>query len=153
MKRLVTRADFVLLAARRNEILLLVMCGLAVTVLGWLSMLIVASLVAVVGLVLSMLFTNPAAIGPAGVTVWFVMLFGGLAAVFALGLYTAKTFLHVHVASVARLRYSWRQGLLVSGWVTGVLALSSLGQLGWLDAALLALLLGIVEVYVRFRWP
>jgi hypothetical protein len=34
-----------------------------------------------------------------------------------------------------------------------LLALSSLHQLSSLDGILLALLLGIVEVYVRLRWP
>jgi hypothetical protein len=124
-----------------------------VTVLGYLSLLIIGSLAAVAGLVLSVLLTSPAAVGPLGVTVWFVVLFLGLAAVITLALYTAKTFLHLHATGAARLRYSWRQGLLVGGWATGLLSLSSLRQLGALDAILLALLLVIVEVYVRLRWP
>jgi hypothetical protein len=124
-----------------------------VSVVGWLSVLVIWSLVSVAGLILSLLLTNPVSIGPAGVTVWFVVLFSSLAAILALAIYTAKTFLHLHVTSAGRLRYSWRQGLLVSGWLTGVLSLSSLRQLSLLDAILLALLLVIVEVYVRFRWP
>lgn len=116
-------------------------------------MLIIGSLVAVCGLVLSVVFTNPMILGPLGVTVWFVVLFLGLSSVLTLGLYTAKTFLHLHLTSAARLSYSWRQGLLGGGWASGVLALSSLRQLGALDAILLALLLVIIEVYVRFRWP
>ena len=123
------------------------------TVLGWLSLLIVWSLVSVVGLVLSVLFSSPQAIGPLGVTVWFVVFFLALASVATLILYTVKTFLHLHATSASRLRYSWRQGLLIGGWASGMLALSSLRQLGVLDAILLALLLVIVEVYVRFRWP
>jgi hypothetical protein len=124
-----------------------------VTVAGWLSILIIWSLVSAAGLVASLVVTNPAAIGPLGVTLWFVVLFLGLAAIFTLGFYGAKRFLRLHVTALSRLRYAWRQGLLVSGWVAGLLALSSLRQLGWLDAILLALLLVIVEVYVRFRWP
>jgi hypothetical protein len=124
-----------------------------VTVLGYLSLLIIWSLISVAGLVLSVVFTNPVAIGPAGVTVWFVVLFLALTSVLTLALYTAKTFLHLHATGIARLRYSWRQGLLVGGWAAGMLALSSLHQLGVLDAVLLALLLVIVEVYVRLRWP
>jgi hypothetical protein len=124
-----------------------------VTVMGWLILLIVWSSVSIVGLVLSLLTTNPLAIGPVGVTVWFVALYLSLAAILTLGLYTAKTFLHVHAAGVNRLRYSGRQGLLLASWVAGLLALSSLRQLGPLDAILLGILLVIVEVYVRFRWP
>lgn len=123
------------------------------TVFGWLSVLIIWSLVASVGLILSLALTNPLAIGPVGVTVWFVVLFLALSSIFTLALYTSKTFLRLHATGVGRLRYSWRQGLLLGGWVSGVLALSSLHQLGLVDVILLALLLVIVEVYVRFRWP
>lgn len=123
------------------------------TLLGWLSLLIIESLLGAVGLVSSLVFTSPLSIGPAGVTVWFVVLFVTIASLGALGLYTAKTFLHLHTTGMGRLRFSWRQGLLISGWLTGILALSTLRQLGPLDVILLALLLVIVEVYVRFRWP
>jgi hypothetical protein len=124
-----------------------------VTVLGWLSVLIVWALASLSGLVLSLLLTNPQSVGPAGVTLWFVVLFLSLAAITALALYTAKTFLHLHTTGVSRLRYSWRQGLLIGGCVAGMVALSSLRQLSALDAILLGLLLVIVEVYVRLRWP
>lgn len=124
-----------------------------VSVVGRLSLLIIWSLLAMAGLILSLFLTNPLQLGPLGVTLWFVVLFWDLASIAALALYAAKAFLHVHAGGSSRLRYSWRQGLLVGGWVTGLLALSSLHQLGLLDAILLALLLGIVEVYVRFRWP
>lgn len=123
------------------------------SVVARLSLLIAWSVVATTGLLLSVFMSNPLQLGPLGVTLWFVVLFWDLAAISALGLYAGKTFLHVHAAGLSRLRYSWRQGLLLGGWVTGLLALSSLHQLGLLDAILLALLLGIVEVYVRFRWP
>jgi hypothetical protein len=124
-----------------------------VTVLSWLVVLIVWSAVAAVGLVLSLFLTNPQAIGPAGVTAWFLVLYLGLAALAALGFYGLKTYLRLHATNVARLRYSWRQGLLVSTWIVVLLALGSLRQLGVLDAILLGILLVIVEVYVRFRWP
>lgn len=123
------------------------------TVLGWLTVLIVWSLVSVVGLVFSLMLTNPLAIGPVGVTLWFVGLFLAMASVITLGLYAAKTYLRLHSTGSARLRYSWRQGLLVAGWLVGMLSLSSLHQLGPLDVILLGILLVIVEVYVRFRWP
>jgi hypothetical protein len=124
-----------------------------VSIVVWLTVLIIWSVVSGVSLILSLLLTNPVVIGPLGVTAWFVVLFFSLGALLTLALYAAKTFLHLHVAGFGRLRYAWRQGLLLSGWVTGMLALSSLRQLSWLDAILLALLLLIVEVYVRFRWP
>jgi hypothetical protein len=124
-----------------------------VTVLGWLTVLIVWSVVGSVSLVLSLVMTNPLALGPVGVTIWFVLLFLVLASIWALGLYAAKVYLRLHASGAGRLRYSWRQGLLVSAWLVSLLALSSLRQLGVLDAILLGILLVIVEVYVRFRWP
>ena len=75
------------------------------------------------------------------------------ASLFTIGLYALKSYLRLHSTNVGRLRYSWRQGLLIGAWVVGLLALSSLRQLGVLDAILLGILLIIVEVYVRFRWP
>lgn len=123
------------------------------TILGYLSLLIGWSLVSLVALFASLVLTNPLEVGPAGVTVWFVLLFSFLSTLIALALYSSKTFLHLHATGASRLRYSWRQSLLLSGWATGLLALSSLHQLGVLDGILLALLLLIVEVYVRLRWP
>ena len=123
------------------------------TVLGWLTVLIVWSLLSVTGLVFSLILTNPLVLGPAGVTLWFVVLYTAVSSVVTLGLYAAKTYLRLHSTGAARLRYSSRQGLLVGGWLVGMLSLSSLGQLSLLDAILLGILLVIVEVYVRFRWP
>ncbi|HVQ43517.1 MAG TPA: hypothetical protein VMT30_00945 [Candidatus Saccharimonadia bacterium] len=123
------------------------------TVLAWITVLIIGSLAGAIGLVLSLIVTNPEAVGPLGVTVWFVLLLLVLACGLTLGLYGAKTYLRLHATAAARLRYSWRQGMLVSGWLVGMLSLSSLHQLGVLDAILLGILLVIVEVYVRLRWP
>ena len=123
------------------------------TVLAWLTVLVIGSLVGAGILLMSVILTNPQAVGPAGVTVWFVLLLGVMAGFLTLGLYAAKSYLRLHVTGASRLRYSWRQGLLISGWLVGMLSLSSLRQLGVLDAILLGILLLIVEVYVRFRWP
>jgi hypothetical protein len=124
-----------------------------VTVRKWLIVLIGWSVVSVGALVASLMVTNPLALGPLGVTLWFIVVYLALSALVVLALYAVKGFLHIHSTGAARLRYSQRQGLLIGGWGTGLLALSSLQQLGILDVILLAILLGIVEVYVRFRWP
>lgn len=104
-------------------------------------------------LIVSLFATNPAAIGPVGVTLWFVAVLTEAAAASTLALYLVKSYLHLHATQANRLRYSWRQGWLVGGWATALLALNSLQQLGIKDAILLGLLLAIVEVYVRLRWP
>ena len=92
-------------------------------------------------------------IGPLGVTLWFVVLFLTLTSLLALVFFAAKSYLRLHATGASRLRYSWRQGMLVGAWIVGMLSLSSLRQLGALDAILLGILLVIIEVYVRFRWP
>lgn len=120
---------------------------------GRLSLIFVVAVAATVVLVLSVLVTNPLAIGPIGVTAWFLVLFVMLAAWLTIGLYALKSYFHLHDNPAGRLRYSRRQGMLLAGWIAGILALSSLDQLGVRDAILLGLLLGIIEVYVRFRWP
>ncbi|HEY2003591.1 MAG TPA: hypothetical protein VGH44_00560 [Candidatus Saccharimonadia bacterium] len=123
------------------------------SVLGWLILLLIWTVLSWAGLIASVILSNPLAIGPAGVTMWFLVLFLALASLVTLALYGVKIYLRLHGTGAARLRYSWRQGLLVGGWLTGLLALSSLRQFGLWDAILLGLLLVIVEIYVRFRWP
>ncbi len=122
--------------------------------LGYLGFLIVWSMASLAAIIFSLFATTPLALGPIGVTLWFVLLLSSLAATSTVILYVIKTFLHIHEGAMAsRLRYSGRQGLLIGGWCVGVLALASLHQFGLRDAILLGLLLGIIEVYVRFRWP
>lgn len=106
-----------------------------------------------VALIVSLVITSPVAIGPVGVTLWFIAVLTEAAVVATLALYGIKTYLHLHATQAIRLRYSWRQGWLIGGWAAGLLALNSLQQLGIKDAILLGLLLSIVEVYVRLRWP
>ena len=103
-------------------------------------------------ILLSLFITNPAKLGPIGVTLWFVVFLTVLFAIFSLALYFAKIFLRVHETHSTRLRFSMRQGLLIAFWVTPLLALSSLGQFSLKDAILLGLLLLLLELYVRLRY-
>ncbi len=121
--------------------------------LGRISLLILWGCLSSFLLGMSLVVTNPLAIGPIGVTLWFLLLFSDLAALLAVVLYGVKAYFHVHGSAAPRLRYSWRQGLLLGGYITGLLALSSLDQFSWRDALLLGLVVVIAEVYVRFRWP
>ncbi len=104
-------------------------------------------------LLASLLLTSPTMVGPFGVTAWFLLLLAFLTPALTLAIYGLKTFLNVHSSGRSRLRYSERQGFLLAGWITFSLALASLQQFSLKDGILLALMLLIVEVYVRFRWP
>jgi hypothetical protein len=116
-------------------------------------MLIIWALTSVVLLLLSLLLSNPLSLGPLGVTIWFLVFFSGMACVVALGLYAAKSFLKVQPNPSVRLKFSWRQGLLISAWFTVVLGLSSLRQLALRDVILLGIFLGIIDIFVRLRQP
>jgi hypothetical protein len=120
---------------------------------GYLSLIGLWTALASGGLVLSLIATNPAAIGPLGVTLWFLAILTALTGLLTLILYGAKTYLHWHATSHQRLRYSFRQALLIGGWATALLALASLQQLNLRDALLFALILVVVELYMRLRRP
>lgn len=108
----------------------------------------------VAALLLSMLLTSPASIGPAGVTLWFLALGLVLAANIALinyellmrfGKETTKLTKHKTIMSCLR------HGLLLGGGLAILLALSSLQQLDSRDVALVAVLIILVEFYLRTR--
>jgi hypothetical protein len=120
---------------------------------GSISLIIIGTAITGVLLVLATLVTTPTALGATGVTLWFLDLLVALGGAMTLVLYVSKSYLHLHATSAQRLRYSWRQGLLVGGWVTFILALSSLGQLAPKDAVLIGVLLLLFEVYMRLRRP
>ena len=104
-------------------------------------------------LVLSLIATNPAAIGPLGVTLWFLALLTAVTGILTIVLYLAKTYLHWHATSQQRLSYAFRQGLLIGFWITSLLALDSLQQFNLRDGLLLGLILVVVELYMRLKRP
>jgi hypothetical protein len=120
---------------------------------GYIGLLILWGGAASFVVALTMTLTNPLTIGPIGVTLWFLLLFTDVAALVTVGLYGLKRYLKIHSSARNRLRYSWRQGLLVAGFTVGVLALSSLHQISLRDVVLLGLIAVIIEGYVRLRWP
>ncbi len=120
---------------------------------GYLSLIGLWTALAGGGLVLSLIATNPAAIGPLGVTLWFLAVFTALSGAVSLILYAAKSYLHLHATGHQRLRYSVRQGLLVGGWATALLALASLQQFNLRDGLLLGLILVVIELYARLTRP
>lgn len=104
-----------------------------------------------IAVVVCVIATNPLRIGPLGVTLWFVALLGLIQGLVALGLIEAKKRLLPTLGEHKRVTSSWRQGLLIGGDATMLLALSSLRQLGWRDVILLTGLLALIEFYLRAR--
>jgi hypothetical protein len=120
---------------------------------GYLSLIGLWTALAGGGLIMSLILTNPAAIGPVGVTLWFLALLAAVTGILTILLYLAKTYLHWHATSKQRLRYAFRQGLLIGFWGTSLLALASLQQFNLRDGLLLGLILIVVELYMRLRRP
>jgi hypothetical protein len=118
------------------------------TYLNWISIITgVSGTLAVAALLL----TNPSQIGPVGVTIWFIALFLALQGATTLGLFSWYGKSLSTVGPYQRLTAALRQGLLLGGIVTILLALSSLRQLSIRDAGLLITLAVLVELFFRAR--
>jgi hypothetical protein len=114
------------------------------------NLMFISAVLASAAMLLVLAVTNPRSVGPYGVTAWFVVFLVGLGSWLSLIFY-GVTKLWSKRSPSERLASAWRQGLLLASWVTILLALSSLGQLGIRDVLLTALLLGIVEFYWRMK--
>lgn len=97
---------------------------------------------------LALIATNPSSVGPIGVTIWFLLLFAALSSLAALVSYLVANSITKNEASKSA---AWRRGFFIGGYITILLALSSLQQLNLRDGILLALLLLLAEFYMVMR--
>lgn len=116
-----------------------------------LSAIALTSAMSLVGVVGALLATNPTAVGPVGVTLWFVGVLIALQTSLTLGLYLINFHKHQTQGPIRRLSVVWRQALLAALGLTIFLALSSLRQLGPRDVVLISAVLVLVEFYFRNR--
>ncbi len=121
------------------------------SVRSYLSLISMITVVSGVAVIVSVLASNPLRMGPIGVTLWFVALLGFLQGAFSLVLLRQKKRLFPALGEHKAATSSWRQGFLVGGAITMLVALSSLRQLGLRDIILLTGLLILVEFYYRAR--
>lgn len=113
---------------------------------GYIGSLLVTGLIAI-GLALAALFaTNPLQIGPYGVTIWFLVVLAGLSCLLTVGFDWLANRLNKKPGA-PKLFPSARRGMLMAGWITILLGLSSLQQLSWRDVLLTGLLIGLAEFY------
>ena len=119
---------------------------------GTLAVLAIAGAALTAAIGLSLVATNPVALGPGLVTVWFVALWLALGCLATLAFYGGKRYLHLHEHATGRLRYSLRHGFVTAGCAVLILALASLKQLTWRDALLLVALALLFELYMRLRY-
>jgi len=98
-----------------------------------------------------MISTSPAAIGPLGATLWFLVALVSLSAFgAALARQTAR-WLPGKKQTEGLSKVATRRGVMLGGYATILLALSSLRQLNLRDALLLAVLIVLVEFYLVAR--
>jgi len=108
----------------------------------------------VASLFLSMLVTNPARLGPTGVTLWFVGFWVVISSCLALVKYKLVMRFGKEATRLNRhkmVSWSLRHGLLVGAGLTVLLALSSLQQLDVRDIGLVVALLALIEFFARAR--
>jgi hypothetical protein len=109
------------------------------------------TLIASVVVVATLFITNPASIGPVGVTLWFLALLAALTGGLSLVLFWFKRLVRSHHTESRQLQVAARQATLIALGLVIFLALSSLRQLSLGDVVLVALLLGLSEFYLRAR--
>lgn len=93
-----------------------------------------------------MIFTTPQQVGPAGVTLWFLIVLLFLASIFALALY-GKSIWGTRDMSAGFMTRIMRNSLIIAGACVVGLALSSLRTLSLRDAALVGASCGIILLY------
>jgi hypothetical protein len=119
---------------------------------SYLSAITVVGVVASIIVVGALFVTNPATIGPLGVTLWFVALLVALQTVLTVVLYTIKGARTPDISRQGnKLTNSARQALLIALGLTVFLALSSLKQLALRDVLIISAVLVVVEFYFRTR--
>lgn len=117
----------------------------------YLNLIVSVTLIAAVAVLVTLVAYNPTSLGPVGVTLWFIGMFVALQGMLTVALYYLRQRYPDATGGMRRFMASWRQGLILSGLAVTMLALSSLRQLSWRDAGLLAVLALLIEFYGRTR--
>ena len=100
----------------------------------------------------SFVLTNPTALGPGGVTFWFIGFMFMSTALITLVIYQLQKNRPKYAENKTSCYFrSLRSGLILGVSLTVLLALSSLRSLSWRDIILLVLLVVLVELYFRTR--
>jgi hypothetical protein len=118
---------------------------------GYIGTAVVGGSAATALCVLVVIATTPLAIGPTGVTLWFLSLIIALSCWVSLISFGLEKRLSEKVKNKELVRNAWRRGLFAGGYITVLLALSSLKQLNVRDAVLFSLLILLIEFYMVMR--
>ncbi len=94
-----------------------------------------------------MLLTTPAALGPAGVTLWFLLIYAAIASLIMLLILGVS---RQKVADISKAKFvsAIKAAVVPAGAITILLGMSSLGSLGMTDLLLVLGAAGIIELYL-----
>lgn len=118
---------------------------------GYVASLIIMGLIASILTIGAVVIASPESIGPAGVTLWFLVLMVALTSWISIMVYLLQNRLGLKTSQGGGHLDASRRGLMLAGFTVTLLALSSLKQLNLRDALLLVLLLVLVEFYTVAR--
>ena len=117
-----------------------------------LTVTVIALLISSVLVFLSLISTNPTALGPGGVTFWFISFLFMASSALTLLLYKVQNKRPKYADNKSLCYFSsLRSGLILGVSVTVLLALSSLRSLSWRDFFLFAASVVLVEILLRTR--
>ncbi len=94
-----------------------------------------------------MSFSTPSQIGPAGVTIWFILALTALTSVFML-MFLARIYRRVGMHNQGQAMRAFRISIVPAGAIVILLGMSSLGTLGASDALLITGAVLIIELYL-----
>lgn len=100
-------------------------------------------------LLLATLTTTPDQLGPFGITLWFILFLIMLGGLLTFIIYWFKRLGNNQQPPEAKFVTALRYGILSSTWITALVALNSLRQLGLKDIVLVSILVGLIEFYLR----
>lgn len=112
------------------------------------SSLIVVTSFGLIGLISIAATKTPGELGPFGITLWFVLLLVVIGGALSLLFFQLKKRMFKKNSEQA-FPDSLRAGVLTSTWITALLALNSLRQLGVKDIVLVSILVVLVDFYLR----
>lgn len=110
---------------------------------------VVTTTLSSLALLITALLTTPDALGPFGITLWFMGLVIALAGILTLLFYYLGRLRYHRRERSQIFRGALRYGSLSAIWLTALISLNSLRQLGVKDIVLVSLLVSLIEFYLR----
>lgn len=110
--------------------------------------LVISGLLCWIGFVMTVVGSNPGT-GTAALASFYISLFIGILSLLTVAGYAVRYYRSHSEAKYRAMQTSFRQGVLASGVVIGLLLMQSARLLAWWDILLLIVIVTLVELYIR----